>query len=79
MDPAPNQMNDGYEAADAMLEMEYEDRNGCAYTEEETQDITSDVEPGADMDGDATSALASAGFGTDEDYEHNLYDDNGME
>jgi hypothetical protein len=26
-----------------------------------------DCDPG-DMDGDATSALASAGFGTDEDY-----------
>ena len=26
--------------------------------------------PGEDMDGDAASALASAGFGTDEDYEH---------
>lgn len=27
------------------------------------------------MDGDHRSALASAGWGTDEDYEHNLYDD----
>jgi hypothetical protein len=26
--------------------------------------------PGEDMDGDAESALASAGFGTDEDYCH---------
>ncbi len=27
------------------------------------------------MDGDHASGLASAGYGTDEDYEHNLYDD----
>lgn len=27
-----------------------------------------DGEPGEDMDGDHASALASAGFGTDEDY-----------
>jgi len=26
------------------------------------------------LDGDAASALASAGMGTDEDYEHNLID-----
>jgi hypothetical protein len=32
-------------------------------------------EPNEDMDGDAGSALASAGFGTDEDYEHNLCDE----
>ena len=29
-----------------------------------------DGEPNDDMDGDAASALASAGFGTDEDYDH---------
>ena len=29
-----------------------------------------DSEPNDNMDGDATSALASAGFGTDEDYQH---------
>lgn len=28
-----------------------------------------------DMDGDHESGLASAGWGTDEDYEHNLIDD----
>jgi hypothetical protein len=28
------------------------------------------------MDGDHASGLASAGFGTDEDYEHNSYDEN---
>ena len=28
-----------------------------------------------DMDGDHASGLASAGWGTDEDYEHNLIDD----
>ena len=33
------------------------------------------AEPDDSMDGDATSALSSAGLGTDEDYEHNLYDD----
>lgn len=33
-------------------------------------------EPNESMDGDAQSALASAGMGTDEDYEHNLIDDN---
>jgi hypothetical protein len=31
--------------------------------------------PGEDMDGDHASALASAGMGTDEDYEHNLIDE----
>lgn len=30
--------------------------------------------PSDSMDGDHQSALASAGMGTDEDYEHNLYD-----
>lgn len=30
--------------------------------------------PGEDMDGDATSALASAGFGTDEDYGGGTHD-----
>lgn len=34
-----------------------------------------DPEPDESMDGDAASALASAGMGTDEDYEHNLIDD----
>jgi hypothetical protein len=29
-----------------------------------------DNSPDDSMDGDAESALASAGFGTDEDYEH---------
>ncbi len=32
-------------------------------------------QPDDSMDGDAASALASAGMGTDEDYEHNLIDD----
>lgn len=31
-------------------------------------------EPNDSMDGDADSALASAGLGTDEDYEHNSCD-----
>lgn len=34
----------------------------------ETQEIDN-------MDGDHASALASAGYGADEDYEHHLYDD----
>ena len=40
----------------------------------------SEAEPQPDesMDGDAASALASAGFGTDEDYEHNLCDEGGF-
>lgn len=35
-----------------------------------------DMEPDSDdyLDGDAESALASAGFGTDEDYDHYDYD-----
>ena len=36
-------------------------------------------EPDDSMDGDAASALASAGHGTDEDYEHCSYDDFGGE
>lgn len=32
-------------------------------------------EPDDSMDGDAASALASAGMGTDEDYEHHLCDE----
>jgi len=32
-------------------------------------------EPDDSMDGDHQSGLASAGFGTDEDYEHNLFDE----
>lgn len=35
-------------------------------------------EPDDSMDGDAASALASAGFGTDEDYEHNSFDEGGF-
>src|SRR5512137_1140958 len=35
-------------------------------------------EPNDSMDGDAASALASAGFGTDEDYEHNSFDEGGF-
>ncbi len=40
-----------------------------------------ETEPDDSMDGDAASALASAGFGTDEDYEHDtpLGDDYGGE
>lgn len=37
--------------------------------------VVEDEEGDDSMDGDAGSALASAGFGTDEDYEHNLYDE----
>lgn len=37
--------------------------------------IEPDHEPDDSMDGDSASALASAGMGTDEDYEHNLIDD----
>ncbi len=38
----------------------------------------SDDEPDDSMDGDAASALASAGLGTDEDYEHNPCDEGGF-
>lgn len=47
---------------DAHLEMEYEDR--FQIDDEET------VEPDESMDGDFDSGMASAGYGTDEDYEH---------
>lgn len=82
---------------DSMLEQEYEDRNGCAYTEEETVspngseevrcpvcgdrecdgecDHGPEQEGDESMDGDHGSALSSAGLGTDEDYEHNLFDE----
>lgn len=36
---------------------------------------TEETEPNDSMDGDHESGLASAGFGTDESYEHNLFDD----
>ncbi len=36
--------------------------------------VYNEADPG-DMDGDHASALASAGYGTDEDYEHCSYDD----
>lgn len=84
MDPAPNQMTDGYEAADAMLEAEYEDRNGCAYTEVETENITFDVEQdvcptcGAeDCDGKCEEPGVCSTCGLDTCDGH--YDDNGME
>lgn len=35
-----------------------------------TEERPNDDQPDESMDGDAASALASAGFGTDEDYEH---------
>ena len=38
---------------------------------------TSGDHPNDGMDGDHGSALASAGFGTDEDYEHNMCDEGG--
>jgi len=49
--------------------------NDDGYSEMETQDIDFDVDPydndvDDSMDGDAESALASAGFGMDEDYCH---------
>lgn len=34
-----------------------------------------DPQPDESMDGDHASALASAGWGTDEDYEHNSIDE----
>lgn len=39
---------------------------------EEEQDVMAELalEDDCPLDGDAASALASAGFGTDEDYEH---------
>ena len=33
--------------------------------------------PGEDMDGDFDSGMASAGHGTDEDYEHKSFDEGG--
>lgn len=39
-------------------------------TDEETETL-----PGEEMDGDFDSAMASAGFGYDEQYEHNSYED----
>lgn len=39
--------------------------------------INGDDQPDDSMDGDHGSALASAGFGTDEDYEHNSCDEGG--
>lgn len=41
----------------------------------EVDEVESERLPGEDMDGDHASGLASAGFGTDEDYEHNLIGD----
>jgi len=38
---------------------------------------TTGIEPADEMDGDHGSALASAGWGTDEDYDH--YEDTGCE
>lgn len=46
-------------------------------TEFEFDHSEDDYQPSEDMDGDHASALASAGFGTDEDYEHNSYDEGG--
>jgi len=43
----------------------------------DTEDDNHGIGPGEDMDGDHASALASAGFGTDEDYEHNSCDEGG--
>lgn len=47
--------------------------------EEEMKDAWGDDEPRDDMDGDHESGLASAGFGTDEDYGYYGDDDYGGE
>ena len=49
----------------------------CCNHEIDTDALDNGQEPDDGMDGDAGSALASAGFGTDEDYEHNLFDEGG--
>lgn len=52
----------------------YETMNAPDDTENTVEsDMNSDL-PGEDMDGDAASALASAGFGTDEDYGGGTHD-----
>lgn len=47
----------------------------CPHCKEVFNLPSDDPQPDESMDGDAQSALASAGMGTDEDYEHNLIDD----
>lgn len=54
-DEIPDDVESGQECANC----------GHVFVEETPND-----EPDDSMDGDAGSALASAGFGTDEDYEH---------
>ena len=45
--------------------------------DEPNDDEPNEDEPNEDMDGDFDSGMASAGFGTDEDYNHYDYGDGG--
>lgn len=49
-------------------------QNMIRLLEDELEDFVDEDEMDESMDGDHASALASAGFGTDEDYEHNDID-----
>jgi hypothetical protein len=57
-------------APDEHLEMAYEDRTHLDENDEmvDEDDPNENDEPNEDMDGDFDSGMASAGFGTDEDY-----------
>jgi hypothetical protein len=44
------------------------------YFDSPDEELDDDRIPGEEMDGDFDSAMASAGFGTDEDYEHHDID-----
>lgn len=72
--PAPEEMDDEMDAQEPGPE-DYDHSEEDVGDEDQDQDTV----PGEDMDGDAASALASAGHGSDEDYEHNDIDSMSME
>jgi hypothetical protein len=52
---------------------------GWDFVDTSVEDDEPNDEPNEDMDGDFDSGMASAGFGTDEDYNHYDYGDHGGE
>lgn len=66
-----------YDDADYGYEADYADDYAEYMEGEEMPDmeVDRDYYPGEDMDGDFDSGMSSAGFGTDEDYNHYDYGD----
>lgn len=61
-------LNNRYSICDACMDAGDDDQYFDEFDDDEADDF--DDEPDESMDGDFDSGMASAGFGTDEDYNH---------